>query len=368
MLAGAPSSPIVRAGPPRRVAPEGARWLAVREVTRATRDAIVIAFEPAFPPWRAGQFLTLTVPIGGESLRRAYSLCTLPAQGPAIAVKRVAGGRVSEYLLEHAVAGMRFEVRGPSGQFVLPARGGAAGVGPRHFVFVGAGSGITPLIALTEEALALGDRVTLVYGNRSPDDVIFRDRLAALERAHAQHAEGGPALVVRHVLEDGELPGSRRGRLDAAVVAAELASLARADGVFSCGPAPVMAAVREAFPALGWPRETLVEERFQSLGERRPGLDERLPSTAQPLTITTRGLTRETLAKPGATLLEAGLAAGLAMPYSCTMGGCGACRVKLTGEVVHDTPNALTPEEAAAGWAFACVARPLGPCRVEVPP
>lgn len=338
-----------------QVGPEGSRWLVVREVVRETADALVITFDAGLPEWRAGQFLTLTVPIEGSHLRRAYSLCTLPPAGPAIAVKRVAGGRVSEHLLAHAAPGMRFEVRGPSGQFVLPPRA----TGPRHVALVGGGSGITPLIALAEEALALGDRVSLVYGNRAPADVIFRARLAAL-------ADRG--LLVRHVLEAGELEGSRRGRLDAATVAAELEALGGApDLVYSCGPAPVMASVRDALATLGWPRELLHEERFQSLGERRPGLAERLPTTAQPLRITLRGKTREVLAKPGGTVLEAGLAAGLAMPYSCTMGGCGACRVKLEGDVVHDTPNALTPEEEAAGWAFACVARPLGPCRVEVP-
>ena len=94
---------------------------------------------------------------------------------------------------------------------------------------------------------------------------------------------------------------------------------------------------------------------------------EDLPSTPQRLRVRVGGRVHEVLARPGATVLEAGLAAGLPMPSSCTMGGCGACRVKARGALVHDTPNALEPDEEAAGYAFACIARPLGPCDIEVP-
>ena len=63
-----------------------------------------------------------------------------------------------------------------------------------------------------------------------------------------------------------------------------------------------------------------------------------------------------------------GLEAGVRMPYSCTMGGCGACRVKLLeGEVSMENPNCLTAQERAAGEVLACVSRAVGPCVIEVP-
>ncbi len=317
-------------------------WLTVQEVVRETADAVHIVFGPGLAPWRAGQFLTVHVPIEGERLRRAYSLCSIDAAAPAIAVKRVDGGKVSSHLVAHAAPGMRLEVRGPSGQFVLPARTSGA----RHVVLIGGGSGITPLVALAEEALALGDQVSLVYGNRSRADVIFFDRLATLAARH-------PRLEVRHVFD----------LLDAPRVARELATLSTPDAIFSCGPAPMMDAVRATSDALGL-RNVLHEERFQSLAERRATS---LPTTPQPIRIVYGARTLDVLARPGATLLEAGLAANVPMPFSCTMGGCGACRVRVRGDVVHDTPNGLAAEEAAAGFAFACIARPLGPCTVEVP-
>lgn len=316
-------------------------WLTVQEVVHETADAVHIVFGPGLAPWRAGQFLTVHVPIGQERLRRAYSLCSTDAERPAIAVKRVAGGTVSNHLVTHAVAGMRLEVRGPSGQFVLPPRAGV-----RHVVLIGGGSGITPLVALAEEALAGGDQVSLVYGNRTRADVIFFDRLAALAARYSR-------FVVRHVFD----------LLDSDRVARELETLPAPDAIFSCGPAPMMDAVRATSDALGL-RNVLHEERFQSLAERRATS---LPTTPQAIHFMHRGRTLDVLARPGVTLLEAGLAANIAMPFSCTMGGCGACRVRVRGDVVHDTPNGLAADEAAAGYAFACVARPLGPCTVEVP-
>lgn len=358
LLGRRPSPPVARVGA--RAAPRSAgRWLTVREVVRETPDAVSLVFEATLPDWRAGQFLTVHVPTPEGPVRRAYSLCTVPSdpRGPAIAIKRVPGGKASGHLVEHARVGMRLEVRGPSGQFTLPPRRSPA---PRVVALVGGGSGITPLIALAEEALAQGDRVVLLYGNRALEDVIFGARLEALVTS------SGGRFTVRHVLERPPAGwGGGVGRLDVPTALAELGPLAaaRPEVIMSCGPEPMMAAIREAAHTLGL-AASLREERFQSLGEQRI---DNLPTTPQRLRIHLGGRAHEVLARPGATLLEAGLAAGLPMPSSCTMGGCGACRVKVRGAVVHDTPNALEPDEAAAGYAFACIAHPLGACDVEVP-
>lgn len=350
--------PVIRSSPPRLATAPSSRWLTVREVIRETADAVSLVFAPDLEPWRAGQFLTVHVPTAQGTLRRAYSLCTVASdpRGPAIAVKRIPGGRASTHLVEHARPGMRLEVRGPSGQFTLPERVGAA---PRSLLLVGGGSGITPLIALAEEALASGDEVAFLYGNRAREDIIFAARLEGLTVASRGR------LRVRHVLE--RPPSDWHGgvgRLDPATALAELGALTTRppDVVMSCGPEPMMAAVRDACRALAL-ADRLREERFISLGEQRA---RELPTTPQRLRYHLGGRVHEVLARPGTTLLEAGLAAGLAMPSSCTMGGCGACRVRARGELVHDTPNALDADEQAAGYAFACIARPLGPCDIEV--
>jgi ferredoxin len=71
--------------------------------------------------------------------------------------------------------------------------------------------------------------------------------------------------------------------------------------------------------------------------------------------------------QPGETILDATLAAGLPMPFSCTLGGCGACKVTChAGTVVMDEPSCLTPAEREAGHVLTCVGRPVGPVRIEV--
>lgn len=102
--------------------------------------------------------------------------------------------------------------------------------------------------------------------------------------------------------------------------------------------------------------------------EHLPASQPQPAPTSQPLVVWLQGEPHPVEVPPGATLLEAGLAAGLPMPCSCTIGGCGACRVVLRmGEVHMEEPHCLTPQERAQGYVLACVSRPLSPVEVLVP-
>jgi ring-1,2-phenylacetyl-CoA epoxidase subunit PaaE len=345
-----------------------ARELAIVEVRRETADAITLVLaDPsgASIGFRPGQFFTLLIDLGGpgglggDVVRRAYSASSLHTDPTrvAITIKRVDGGRASTHLHATARAGQRVRVLGPSGDFGVapdPARA-------RHVVLIGGGSGITPLMSIARGVLAVepASRVTLVYGNRGDADVIFAAELDALAAAH-------PALRVHHVLEHAHPRAARVGRLDQATTAAilddALAGAPAPDGYFVCGPEPMMAAVRAALIARGVTPAAIHEERFASL---RPAA----PAARGPVAATIRigGVTRTIAIAPGATLLDAGLDAGLPMPFSCAMGGCGACAVDVVdGAVEHDLPNCLDDGERARGRALACVARPTGPCTIEV--
>jgi ring-1,2-phenylacetyl-CoA epoxidase subunit PaaE len=88
----------------------------------------------------------------------------------------------------------------------------------------------------------------------------------------------------------------------------------------------------------------------------------------QTLTIIAAGRETGLVVEPGQTVLEAGLAVGLALPYSCAMGGCGACKLELErGEVIMREPNCLTERERERGMVLACIANPIHPCRLRVP-
>ncbi len=341
-----------------------ARPLIVRALHRETQDALTIVLaDPTGEPVRfvPGQFLTLLVTVAGETHRRAYSICSAldDAATVAVTVKRIAGGRVSTHLHERLAVGDVLPVLGPSGDFTVAPDPAAR----RALVLIAGGSGITPIMAITRAVLARepDSQVTLIFGNRTASDIIFLPDLDALQ---AQH---GARLVVRHVLERGE-PDTLAtiGRLDRVTVAAELDAVAdRVDAdshVYVCGPAPAMAEVREALAARGVPASRIHEERFAT-AERAGG-----PRAAQRLILARAGgASVDVVVPPGGTILDAGLAAGVTMDFSCAMGGCGACAVQLTaGEVDLDEPNCLSPEERARGRILACVARPRTACTVEV--
>ncbi len=316
-----------------------ARSLEVIEVRRETRDAVTIALRDGagrrieFVP---GQFLTVVVSVGGETLRRAYSISRGREDGGVeITVKRIEGGRVSTWMTEGVQAGMALQVLGPSGEFTADA-------GAAHVVAVAGGSGITPIRAIARSVIADGGRVSLLYGNRDEASVIFRDELARMER--------GGRLDVTHVI--GEI-------LDAAKIGA-WAETVGGETFHVCGPEGLMAAAREALASRG----RLKEERFTAPARRKEATVER----AQAVTIRRAGVAMDLVVPAGVSILDAGLAAGVPMKLSCAMGGCGACAVRLTaGEVVMDEPNCLGADERARGMILACVARPATACTVETP-
>ncbi len=356
-LRGDSPSPLVTRKPrayPRSATAAAARPMVVRELRRETADATTLVLaDPtgAVVTWVPGQFLTLMVTIDGQVLRRAYSINSDVEL--AVTSKRIPGGRVSTHLNEHIRVGDTIPVLGPSGEFKVPPDA-------RELVLIAGGSGITPIMAIARAARKSGLRAALIYGNRTAADIIFRTELDRL------------GVPVRHVLEVAEnVPRTvsdtagrpTLGRLDRATLAGELDAIAPGAEAhyFVCGPAPVMAAAREELQARGVPAARVHEERFAT-AERKVRA-----RTTQRLTVRRGPLVSDVVVAPDATLLDAALAAGVTMPYSCAMGGCGACAVDLVaGDVDLDEPNCLSPDERARGRILACVARPCGPCTVAV--
>lgn len=339
------------------------RPVVVTRVVRETPDAVSLFLtEEDGSPFEfvAGQFLSFDVEVDGEVHRRAYSLATPPLDGrdAHVTIKRVDGGRVSNHLNDHAEAGMSLRVLGPSGAFTLEPDGCA-----QHLVLIAGGSGITPIAAIAEMALEAAPhaRVTLLYGNRGETDVIFRERFDALAVRHPDR------FRVEHVLESPSAAWTgARGRLDGPTTMERLAALGHTDAgcaYYVCGPSGMMDAVREALLESGVDAGRIHEERFSRPEARTDGAVE---LGAHPVTLKADGRSLEVVTD-GQTILEAGLAAGLDMPFSCAMGGCAACKVKVTsGHVVMEEPNCLTRAERDEGYVLACVGRAGSPCTVEV--
>ncbi|HEY3820662.1 MAG TPA: ferredoxin--NADP reductase [Polyangiaceae bacterium] len=322
----------------------------VARIVEETADAksIVLDVPPALAAdfaYRAGQFLTVELELGGERLRRCYSLASSPDCDPEhkVTVKRTSGGRVSNWLNDSLCAGDILSVLAPEGRFVLD--GGDAPL----LLFAG-GSGITPVVSLVKSALAKTERrVTLLYANRDARSVIFAEELARLERAHA-----GRLRVVHHHDE-------ARGILDEAAIGA-VASEQLDAACYLCGPAPFMALVERALSAAGIPEERIRVERFVFT----PHANDPPPpapdgaETPEFVDVVLEGKQHRVPYTPGKTLLQTARDAGLNAPYSCEEGFCGCCASDLLeGRVVMAADDALSNEEKRRGMILACQSRPV---------
>lgn len=326
------------------------RTLRVEEVIQETPTTRSFVLEPAgdgMPAlsYRAGQHLTLLVDIDGTTHRRCYSFSTAPtaADRPAITVKRLAGGIVSRHLHEQVRAGDTLVALEPTGSFTIDTDPHSV----RTVAFVAGGVGITPLASLAEAVLGdePGSRVILLCGHRVEEEIIFRRRLEHLAET------AGDRLQLAFALDDPP-PGwtGIRGALDGARTLAALAG-EKPDAYYICGPEPMMQGVCAALTAAGVSRERVHTERFAYAAANAA----RIPDHGADITFAASG--RRVTAKPGQTILQAGLEAGVDLESSCTMGGCGACKVLATGgAVVMSEPNCLSEAEREAGYVLACCA------------
>ncbi len=330
------------------------REVRIAEVRRETPSAVTLVLEDAERPgsfdFHPGQFFTLVADVDGRPVRRAYSASSAPgAPRLEITVKRVEGGRFSTHVHRNLRAGDRLSVRGPSGAFH------ADPAAAHEVVLVAAGSGATPMMSMIRTLLAApaAGRISLLCSNRGEEEVIFADDLRRLE------AENPERLSVTHVLT------RERGRLDAAGVRGWLTGLRPSDDAryYLCGPEALMNAVQGVLAELGVPDDHVHRERYLS------GADTTAEATAPQEMVVEDGAHEvgSVVVEPGQTLLDAGLAAGLPMPYSCTVGNCGDCMVKLRGgEVAMNGPNCLTPRQEADGYVLTCVGCPMSKVTLDI--
>ena len=312
--------------------------------------------------FRAGQHLTLRTTIGGEEVRRNYSLCTAPADGAlTVTVKRIAGGMFSNWVANALRPGDRLDVMPPHGSFTVDFVPGAS---KRYVAFAG-GSGITPIMSLARTALKTepDSRFTLFYGNRDSSSVIFLDSLADLKDRYLGRFE------LFHFLsdEDGDVD-LLNGMLDRATcdraLEAFVADPSEVDGWFICGPGPMMDAAEAALLGVGVDGNRIHIERFTA-GRPSAALAAEMAvlqskATGVQMSVTIEGRTRR-IAFDGSNILDAARAAGLSAPFACKAGVCATCRARVTaGEVTMAARYGLTDEEIAAGYVLTCQSVPKG--------
>jgi len=321
--------------------------LRVREVIDDTADAKSIVFE--IPPehaeafrYRPGQFLTLRIAHEGRHLLRCYSLasCPLVDEPPRVVVKRVAQGRVSNWICDQIKAGDAIDVKPPAGHFTPHTL-------DVDFLLFAGGSGITPVFSIIRSALLAGrGRLCLIYANRDKDSVIFRDQLNALIDDHPDR------LQVFHLLD------TVHGLPSVARLAELSRPWTRAD-CYVCGPEAFMDCALEALRGLSVAPARIHVERFVSLPDEEdaiPVVESGHDAQIQ-LEVELDGVHHELTCSRGEPILDAMLRAGLKAPHSCQAGACGSCMCTLeTGEVHLRHNQVLDKNDLKQGWILACQA------------
>ncbi|WP_308123396.1 1,2-phenylacetyl-CoA epoxidase subunit PaaE [Modestobacter marinus] len=335
--------------------------LRVARVDPLTDDAVAVTFdvpaeladEYAFRP---GQALTLRRVDDGRDERRSYSICAPVGAPPRVGVREVPGGFFSRWLVHDVRPGDEIEVLPPSGTFTADLST------PGDHVFVVAGSGITPALSLAGTVLRDGEStVTVFYGNRRTNTVMFAEELADLKDRH------GPRLNLVHVLSreprdteltTGRLDGERlRTLVDAFVDPPAV------DHWWLCGPHGMVTAAREVLAGLGVPAEQVHQELFY-VDDVPPapvrGDDAALEGPGVEVTVVLDGRTTTLTLPRDEPVLDSAQRVRSDLPFACKGGVCGTCRARVTaGEVAMRRNYALEPAEVAAGYVLTCQSVPV---------
>ncbi len=345
--------------------------LKVGEVKNEIADAVSVSFQvPAELKeaynYKPGQYTTLKLVINGENVNRSYSFCSSPFAGEplTIAVKRVAGGKGSNFINDNFKPGFELEVMEPMGNFHSPIDSSNA----KQYVLFGGGSGITPVMAILKSVLLKEpqSKVVLFYGNRNQDSIIFKDKLESLKSQYPER------LKVVHVLDAPESGWSGYSGLIVKDMALKLLrentnlNFQHAE-FFICGPTPMMKQVEEALNVLQIPKEKVHIEYFTAKADEDKQAADVGTATQSAVPFTGKttvkiiydGNEHEFQVSEKETILEAALDAGYDPPYSCMVAACCTCRAKLvSGKVEMDDRESLTDAEISKGYVLTCQSHP----------
>ncbi len=338
--------------------------LRVKDIRRETDDTVSIAFEVpeelrALYAYIPGQYLTLRSMIDGEDIRRSYSLCSAPyEQEWRVAVKEVYEGKFSGFANRTLKIGDQLEVMTPMGNF----RAETDPQNRKSYVLFAAGSGITPIFALTKSILKEEPHsdITLFYGNKGFASVIFREELEALKNQHMDR------LRLVHIFSRESLGNAiQKGRINTEKCTALSQAFLKGtdiDAVYVCGPEEMILSVKESMSAQGVDPKKIHFELFTSPGAKK-GTPINLPNEpkvdANVAVILDGDRYDLALTSDGEPLLEAAQKAGVDLPFACKGGVCCTCKARIIeGTARMDVNYALEEDEVEAGYILTCQAHP----------
>jgi len=330
--------------------------LKVVEYVLETSDSASFVFEipkdlRATFDYKAGQFLNFQIPWKGFFIERCYSLSSSPFADKRhqVTIKRVPGGRASNWFNDKVREGSEVMVAAPSGRFVLKDQRNNG-----LFFFAG-GSGITPILSIIKTAILCTDRpIQLIYANRDAESIIFKQTLDELGAEHSNQFS-----CYHHLDSEGEFLNQKK---------IEVLVDQRWDADFYiCGPGPFMDTVEAVLVEHEIDDERVFIERFSSpidpdYAEIQVAAEEKLQIDNVKLKITADGKDFDVEYLSGKSLLESVLAdksIEAAIPFSCQEGHCGSCMSLLKqGDVEMRANRALSKRDLAKGYVLACQSIP----------
>jgi len=347
--------------------------LRVKKIKNETDNAISVSFEiPAelsdLFKYKPGQYLTLMIALPDGNERRAYSISSSPYlnEDLTVTIKKVEQGNVSRYLHDNIKTGDVIEAMKPLGNFILEPQSDVS----RDLVFIGSGSGITPLYGMIKSILIKEpkSKVLLLYANRNESSIIFKDELDTLISNHSSNFK-----MINILSRPSEEWNGLSGRINKerfkAIINDEIGEKARNADYFLCGVQGMMAEIEKGLSEMNVAPTHIHKESF-TLGNHEAAdvtagntitTDTTLEKIiARKVKIKLYSEVHEFTVQADETITQAAIRYGEDPPFSCQIGACSTCRAKVVSGSVHlDEREALTDDELKQGYILTCQAHPM---------
>ena len=327
--------------------------LTISKITQLTTSSVMITFEvPELLKkvfhFEAGEYLTLQQTIGGEKVRRAYSICSGVNESElSVAVKRVPNGVFSTYATTQLKAGDVLEVMPPKGSFVFFYDI----FGNRDIMLFSAGSGVTPMMSIAKTALSKTNiKVVFVYGNKSKEEALFFDEIEALRIQYPER------FLVHYAFSQQPWGDHYTGRINDRIVNEIFAKYKDLNWgrYYACGPTELVKNLREILLLRGIDKDRIFTELFEASPAE---IDYSTLQGNVAITLELNGQTHSFESARNQTLLSSALLRGYDAPYSCLNGVCSSCIGRVEeGEAKMAKNETLSEEEVSQGYILTCQA------------
>jgi len=332
---------------------EGFYPLTTSAIYEEANDAFTIQFSNVpsiFKDFYSGQHITIKVAINGEVFHRTFSISSIPNidNFTSLTIKRIKGGKVTNYLAEHLKVGDALDVTAPTGQFYLNAEP----ANQKHYVMIAGGSGITPIYSMIGTILKFEpkSKVTLLYANRTSNSIIFKEKFEKFAKEFSTQIE------VKHFLSEEE---NSQNAIKGYITRISIEEILNKHGknkvdFYLCGPEIMTNKLIEDLQYLGISKDKIHRELFLIPFQTQVSASQKAQVSAKVFSKTYQFETQE-----GKTILQSGIEQNVPLPFSCQSGLCGMCKMKCTeGKVMMKSNQVLNEKDIKEGYILTCQSLP----------